>query len=181
VGCAARIAFWGLIAATVALYALMIFWSIPRISAAALGLAVFDMRPSGYDLDAARGFLAALSPEGRDFYLRVQHRLDLAYPLLLALACAWSILRLAPSGWGAWRGLMALPAFLGMAFDYLENRAVAGLLHAGADGTTAAMVAEASRFSQAKAAFNTITLTTLLALILVRVTQRLRARRGRSR
>jgi hypothetical protein len=172
----ARLLFWSLVAATLALYALMLAWSIPRISAEAGGLAVFDMRPAGYDLEEARAFLGALTPGGRDFYLQVQHRLDAAYPLLLALACGWAILRLAPPSWGRWRWPLVVPVAAGMVFDWLENRAVAGLLTAGPEGITAALVAETSRLSQLKAAFNTLALSLLLVLLTLRAWQLLRGR-----
>jgi hypothetical protein len=135
---ARRPRFWAVVAATLAVYAAMVLWSIPRIEAAAGGLPVFDLRPGGYGFDEARAFLTALSAEGRDFYLRVQHRLDLIYPPLMALATGWALLLLAPGG-GAWR-LVALVPLPGMVFDWLENAAVARMLTAGPEALTEAMV-----------------------------------------
>jgi hypothetical protein len=56
--------FWLVVAATLGVYLVMVLWSIPRISAEAGGLPVFDLRPGGYTFEEARAFLAALSPEG---------------------------------------------------------------------------------------------------------------------
>jgi flagellar biogenesis protein FliO len=63
-----------------------------------------------------------------------------------------------------------------MVFDYLENRAVAVMLLAGADGLTPEMVAQASRFSQLKAIFSTLSLGLLLILILAWAFRRWRTR-----
>ena len=166
--------FWAVVAATLAVYAAMLAWSIPAISQAAGGRAIFDMLPAGYSYDEARAFLAALSPEGADFYLRVQHRLDLVYPALLAIASGWAMVRLAPR-W-RWRLALLLVPVLGMVFDYLENRAVAVMLAAGADGLTPEMAARASMFSQLKAAFTTLSLGLLLVLIVVWAFRRWRSR-----
>lgn len=166
--------FWSVVAATFAVYAVMLGWSIPAISDAAGGRAVFDMLPAGYSYAEAQAFLAALSPEGADFYLRVQHRLDLIYPALLATSTGWAMLRLAPR-W-RWRLALLLVPIPGMVFDYLENRAVAAMLLAGADGLTPEMVAQASRFSQLKAIFSTVSIGLLLMLILAWAFRRWRAR-----
>ncbi len=69
-------AYWGLVAATVLVYAAMVFWSLPGVMAGAGGLVPFDMRPGGYSAEAARAFLAALDPAATARYLRVQHLLD---------------------------------------------------------------------------------------------------------
>ena len=166
--------FWAVVLATLAVYAVMLGWSIPAISDAAGGRAVFDMLPAGYSYAEAQAFLAALSPEGADFYRRVQHRLDLIYPALLAISTGWAMVRLAPR-W-RWRLALLLAPIPGMVFDYLENRAVAAMLSAGADGLTLEMVAQASRFSQLKAIFSTLSLGLLLVLILAWAYRRWRAR-----
>ncbi|MFT4514143.1 MAG: hypothetical protein ACI91B_002851 [Planctomycetota bacterium] len=85
-----QITFWVLFMLAMAVYAAMVSWALPTVSAAAGGLAVFDLRPSvfdlrptGYSLVEAKQFLAALTPEGRAFYLQVQQPLDLFYPPLI--------------------------------------------------------------------------------------------------
>lgn len=173
-----RSLFWLVLAGALGLYGVMLVWSIPTISTAAGGLPIFDMRPSGYDFEAARAFLQALTPDGRRFYLDVQHRLDSVYPPLLALAIAWATLRLAPARWRSAWPLLVAPAVFAAIFDLLENAAVTGLLTAPLDQVTPAAVARASHFSQLKAAFNTLALSLLLGLIVLWAIRRLRARRG---
>ena len=170
----ARLLFWSILAATLGVYTAMIFWSIPAISAEAGGLPIFDMRPGGYTFAEAQDFLMALTPEGAKFYLRVQHRLDLAYPALLAVATGWAMVLLLPR-W-RWRYLLPLVPLPGMVFDYLENRAVSVMLAAGAQGLTPEMVAQASVFSRLKAAFTTLSLGLLLILVLVWIVRRWRRR-----
>jgi len=167
--------FWAVVVATLAIYAVMLGWSLPTISDAAGGRAVFDMLPAGYSYAEAEAFLAALSPEGVDFYLRVQHRLDLIYPALLAISTGWAMVRLAPH-WRRRPALLLVP-IPGMIFDYLENRAVAVMLAAGADGLTPDMAARASTFSQLKAGFNTLSMSLLLILILAWAFRRWRTRK----
>jgi hypothetical protein len=161
----ARILFWSVVVATIGVYATMILWSIPTISAEAGGHPIFDMRPTGYTLDEAERFLRALTPEGANLYLDVQHRLDLVYPALLAVSTGWALIRLVPR-W-RWRFVLLLVPIPGMVFDYLENHAVSAMLAAGADGLTVEIVARASMFSRLKAAFTTLSLVLLLILVFV--------------
>ncbi len=162
---APRRAFWLLFAVTLAVYATMLVWTLPAISAAAGGLAPFDLRPSGYSFEEAKAFLAALSPEGTALYRDVQHRLDTAYPALLAATLFFAIAALTPTGWGRWRWVLALTAIPGALFDYLENAAVAVMLDAGADRLTPEMVATASRWTAWKATATTVAMTLLLVLL----------------
>lgn len=170
---------WVVAAATICVYATMLVWSIPKISAEAGGLPVFDLRPGGYSYAEAQAFLAALSADGKRFYASVQLRLDTAYPALLAVTLAWSILRLAPAGWGVFRPLLAATPVPGMIFDYWENSDVARMLAAGPDGVTPAMVKAASFHSQAKAAATTVSMTVLLVLLAIWAVRRFRGRTAR--
>jgi hypothetical protein len=172
------IPFWTLVAATLCVYAAMIFWSIPSITREADGLAIFDMRPGGYTFDEAKAFLAALSDDGRRFYGDVQQRLDIAYPALLAITLGWSILRLAPHSWGLFRYILAATAIPGMMFDYWENADVAAMLAAGPDEITPETVAAASLHSQIKAGASTVAMTILLALLVWWAFRRWRAKRA---
>lgn len=172
-----RALFWLILASALGLYAVMLAWSIPTISTAAGGLPIFDMRPTGYDFAAATTFLKALSAEGRRFYLQVQHRLDLVYPPLLALATAWATLWLAPTGWRRAWPLLVAPAVFGAIFDLLENSAVTALLTAPLDQITPAAVARASHFSQLKAAFNIVSMLLVLLVLLLWAIRWRKARR----
>jgi hypothetical protein len=151
--------FWSIAAATVAVYLVMVAWSLPRIAVAAGGLAPFDMRPTGYSAEEGRAFLAALSPEGRSFYLDVQHRLDLLYPGLLALTLILALRRLAPG----WPGLvLSAIALAGAGFDWAENAAVTGLLTQEPEDSALIL---ANRLTLAKSACTTVALTALLVLL----------------
>jgi hypothetical protein len=168
--------FWILFAVTMAVYATIVGWSLPHISAAAGDLVPFDMRPGGYSFEDARAFLAALSPDGAAFYEAVQHRLDIFYPPLIALTLAWAIAALLPRGWGIWCwaiGALAMPI---AALDYLENAAVSVMLQAGAAGLTPEMVASASGWTIAKSMLTTVAMSLVLLLLLVRLTFRIAGR-----
>ena len=163
-------AFWFTVFATVAVYITIVAWSAPTVSGHADGLRMFDLRPAGYDFQEAQDFLSALTDEGRIFYLSVQHRLDIAYPALLAITTMWAFLLLLP------RNKLALLALLlpvcAMVFDYLENIAVAVMLHSGTQNLTAEMVSRASGYSVLKSGFTTASMSLLVVLILLRIYRR---------
>lgn len=147
------------VAVTLAVYLVMVLWSLPRITDWAGGLVPFDMRPLGYSPEEARAFLLALPAEGRAFYLDVQHKLDLVFPGLMALSLVLGFRHLAPGASAFVLGLLAVSA---AGFDYAENAAVAALL--SADPTDAALVA-ASRLTLTKSIFVTLALSALLILL----------------
>ncbi len=169
-----KIVFWLVVATAIALYGVMVMWSLPIIANDAGGLLAFDMRPTGYVFEEARLLLSALSPETTAFYLNVQQRLDILFPFFQSLAIGWAIFRLLPHRWRGWRYGVALVALPGMVFDYLENIIVAEMLNAGAKGLTRQMVDLASYYTQMKSIFVTISMTLLLVLILLWVVARLR-------
>ncbi|MDF1804264.1 hypothetical protein [Thalassovita sp.] len=155
--------FWITFAAAMGLYVLMSVWSAPFLSQEAAGQRMFDMRPMGYSYDAAVSFLRALSGPGRDFYLGVQHRLDLVYPALLGLSFVAAFLWALTSRlrWG-----LVGVAIVGAVADYAENFHVARMLRAGVDGLTPQMVATASLFTQVKSIAVTICFMALIGLAL---------------
>ena len=169
-----RALFWTLAAATLAVYAAMLGWSLPRLSAAASGLAPFDMRPLGYTEAEARVFLGLLGEEGARFYLGVQQRLDTAFPALSAATLAIAIAHLARAWPAPARYAAAAVPLLGGAFDYAENAAVAVMLRAGANGLTAEMVASASRWTVLKSAFVAVAFLLVLSLLARAALARLR-------
>ena len=169
------LAFCALFAATMAFYAAIVLWSLPRISGAAGGLAPFDLRPAGYDLAQATAFLDALTPAARAQYLGAQHWLDTVYPPLLALTLGWAILwgfRDAPA---VLRLGLLVPAVAGAGFDLLENARVAALLRA--DDVTAGMVARASFATVAKSVATALAMLAALAGLArrIRIARRRRA------
>lgn len=175
-----RLLFWLLFAATMAVYATMLVWTLPTVSAAAGDLPPFDMRPGGYDLEAARAFVAALSPEGKSFYLDVQQRLDLFYPLLIALTVYFAVAALLPLRLGRWRYLIAAPALAIALFDYLENAAVAKMLSTPPAELSAGLVDEASRWTVLKSGTSSVMLTLPLLLIAWKLIQWWSRRRTRA-
>lgn len=169
-----KTAFWIVFAAMVAVYAVMLLWTLPTISAAAGGLAPFDMRPMGYSFEEAKAFLAALSAEGKELYLRTQHMLDLFYPALLAVTLILATILLTGSGWLRW--LLIVPAVAGMVFDYMENFAVGRMLEHGPDGITEALVSDASLWTLLKSVFTTVSMLAVIALVIAWFAGRRRAR-----
>ena len=166
-------AFWLVFAATLAVYATMLIWTLPSIMEAAGGLAPFDMRPLGYSYDEASEFLTALSDDGRSLYLDVQHWLDLFYPALLAATLVLATVLLTAPGWLRWA--LVVPALLGMVFDYLENFAVGRMLETAAEGLAAELVSEASRWTVLKSGFTTVSMVTVIGLLAIRLIARRRA------
>jgi hypothetical protein len=165
--------FWPLFLATLAIYATMLVWSLPAISDAAGGLAVFDMRPSGYSLEQARAFLTALPEDATAFYRDVQlNLLDSFYPGLLALSLFLAIGLLAERWIGWWAWLAAIIAIPGSVFDYVENAHIRQMLDKGPDGLTEQLVGNASRYSSLKALFTTAATSVLLVLLALWVWQR---------
>ena len=166
-----RMLYWTAFAAALAVYATMLAWTLPGISASAGGLAPFDMRPGGYDGDAARGFLDALGREGRALYQGPQRMLDLFYPALLAIVLAgavWALVQNRPL-----RALLLVVVPAGMGADYLENVRVAGLL-AQSGAVTDEAVAAASRATQVKSALTGLAMVAVIAALAVAGVRRVR-------
>lgn len=166
-----RAAAFFVLAATAIVYAAMLLWSLPALTAiaAANGLAdarMFDMRPGGYDFETAKALLAALGEAGRERYVSVQQRLDTVFPLLNGLSIAIGLVFVSRR-----LGIVSGPALAVIAalasavagFDLAENASVARLLRAGPDNVTEAMVAVANRFTLLKSGAVTTALTLLLA------------------
>ncbi len=166
-----RLIFWMMFAVMLGVYLVMVLWSLPLIAMDAGGLPAFDMRPTGYSYDEAQAFLAALSPDGRAFYLDVQQWLDTAYPALLGvtLVMAFGVLFRGVLRWAA-----IVFALAGAVFDYLENAAVAEMLRVGSEGVTPDMVATASRWTLLKSGAVTLAMLMLVAALAMLVWRRVR-------
>lgn len=159
--------YWALVVATLVLYFVMVLWSLPFISQAAGGLVAFDLRPTGYSYEAAVDFLSALSNGGRAFYADVQHRLDMAYPVMLASVLVIGLWRLS-RGWNAAiRVILITFPLVGAVADYLENNAVAAMLHASGGEVIPEMVAISSRWTIVKSGATTMGMVALLGLLLL--------------
>ena len=112
-----------IIAVTAINYAMMLVYSIPKLFSAADGLWPFDLRIMGYSLEDATLYVNTITPEGRLFYLEVQHMLDTFFPALFALSLMITLYRLAPK-----LPLLYLFPLSGALFDYYENAAVTQIL-----------------------------------------------------
>lgn len=154
-----RIVFPLVIVATLGVYFTMLLWSLPNLSEIAGGLKMFDLRPGGYSLAQAQEIVANLGEAGRVFYLGTQHKLDTAYPLLLALTLAMSFVRL--FGRKVAVALILLAA-LAAGFDLLENITVAEMLRTGPAGPTTDMAAAASRWTFLKSVASSLAFLALL-------------------
>lgn len=157
-----------------AVYLVIVVWSLPIIAAQAGGLVPFDLRPGGYSFDEAKVFLSALSDEGRAQYEGPQRWLDLAYPALLAGTLGWAAWGLTKAEAEWVRLVLILLIGVGMSFDYLENLHVARMLSAGPEGVSAALVEAASRATVNKALTTTVAMFGILGLL---VRRRMRRRR----
>jgi len=149
--------FWGLFCASLVVYLAMVFWTVPHLAALADGQIMLDMRPFGYGHAEVQAYLEALGDTGRNFYLTVQHRLDLAYPALLGASFVTGFVIL----WrGALRWTLIAAALLGAVADYIENAHVAALLRA--DDISEAAVQTASFWTQIKSGAVTVCFVALL-------------------
>ncbi|HTV71310.1 MAG TPA: hypothetical protein VMF90_22505 [Rhizobiaceae bacterium] len=158
---------WLCCGAMLAIYALMVLVTLPRIATEAGGLLPFDLRPLGYTHAEAVAFLSALTPAGKDIYLTIQHRLDFVFPAVFALTIAFAIVLLTPSRWGGLRWIAAAVIVIpGAIFDYLENAAVARLLKAAPEALTPELARAAHIWTLLKSAATTIAMVLVLLLLI---------------
>ncbi len=104
-------------------YALMLFYSMPKLLKEADGLWLFDIRIMGYTLEDATQYVTTITPEGRLFYLEVQQTLDAFFPALFALTLMVALYRLVPK-----LPVLFIFPISGALFDYYENAAVIQIL-----------------------------------------------------
>jgi hypothetical protein len=165
-----RQSYWILFAITLSVYGAMAIWTLPGITAAAGGLAPFDLRLRGYTPDEAHAFLGALNLQGRVLYLGPQYVLDMFYPALLAIVLGGAVVRLVKSKPLKWALLAVIAA--GMIADYTENSLVAALLKSP-DPVIDAAVLMASRATVIKAAMTGLAMTAvIIALVVALITNR---------
>lgn len=158
--------FWVLLAAMLAAWLAMNLVTVPKIEALADGQRLLDMRFTGYSFEDARSFVAAIGDEGADLYLGTQFWLDMVFPALLGAVLIICYLRLFPG----WIGLiMSAGAFIYIGIDYLENFAIAAILHAGANAMTLDMAAMADQWTTTKWGLALIGLAALVLGIAMRL------------
>ena len=152
-----------LAALTIALAAVMGWYVITSLMPGAGGLLPFDLRPLGYDVDAVRSYLTALSGTGRAVYLLEIRWLDTAFPIALGMLVAATIWEVTRNQRSFVRCLLCLPAFGYTVLDLLENMLVADLVRAGAERFSPGVVALASLATMLKSAFLISALCVLVA------------------
>ncbi len=157
--------FWLCALISLVLLAVMSFWSFPFIAREAGGLAAFDLRFFGYSAAQGQAFLAALSEDGRAFYLSTQHRLDFVFPVFLtaSMMLAGALLFRALGS----RCIQIL-ALMYLSSDFLENRTIAAMLRMP-DGQDSAMVDMASLWTMAKFSLIAILLVCLALGLFARI------------
>lgn len=108
---------------SLAVYLVMLFYTIPAVQAYAPEMKVFDLMPAGYSYDYAIKLLSSLGDEGREAYLYLQLPPDLIYPALFSISSslllAWLFLKSHDEESRIF-ALCLVPMFAGL-FDYLEN------------------------------------------------------------
>lgn len=119
----------------------------PQIEALADGQRILDMRFTGYSFEDARSFVAAIGDEGAALYLGPQFWLDMLFPALLGAVLIICYLRLFSGLIGL---IMSGGAFIYIVIDYLENFAIARILHAGANAMTHDMASTADQWTTTK-------------------------------
>jgi hypothetical protein len=158
---------------SIALWAVMVFGKLAHLRRLAGGLDPFDVRPFGYSAGEARLLLDALGEAGREFYARVQLRLDAVYPasyalsrgLLLWWLTAEGRLRAAPIALPLRVLLLCLPA-VAAGFDYAENIQIGRMLAAGASIETG-VIETASRMTLLKSLVSSVTETCVIVLAII--------------
>ena len=108
---------------TTGVYATIVFFTIPVVIDGVPDLRLFDMSPTGYDLEYARYLLESIGEVGRDRYISLQLPADFVYPglfgLTYTLLLTWIFKRGFPPQSRVFY-LALVPAFAA-AFDYAEN------------------------------------------------------------
>jgi len=148
-------------------YLTILFYSIPKVVAAAPEMKLFDVSPSGYTREDAISLLTAIGPEGRDLYLSLQLPLDFIYPGLFIISypmlLAWLLKKTYGSESKVYYALF-LPIIAGL-FDYAENVLIVMILNAYPDPGSG-LVTAASFATLVKSILSSIFFT-LLSLSLI--------------
>lgn len=161
---------------TMAVYAAMLFITIPEVLRHANGMTLPDLMPGGYEPQYIRQLLTELGDEGRAAYLHRQLPLDLVYPFLFALTnsliLVYLLRRLGKSSKKALI-ITAIPLAAGL-FDYLENVSTIRMLLRFPDISDIA-VRVASVFTVLKSGLTTLFFALLVALLLALLLQYFRS------
>ena len=149
---------------TMAIYLLMLFYSIPMVESFAPNTALFDLSPSGYSYQHALSLLEELGNEGRQIYLSLQLPLDFVYPGLFAISYTLLLIWLFSKSLKNKSRIfyLALIPALGGLFDYLENIYIFRMINSFPD-LSPRLVQVASTFTLLKSVFTTVFFLLLFA------------------
>ena len=149
---------------TMAIYLLMLLYSIPMVESFAPNTALFDLSPSGYSYSHAMSLLEELGNEGRQFYISRQLPLDFIYPGLFAVSYTLLLIWLFSKSVKDTSKIFYLafiPA-LGGLFDYMENIYIIRMINSFPD-LSARLVQVASTFTLLKSIFTIVFFLLLFA------------------
>lgn len=108
---------------SLAVYFVMLFYTIPGVQSYAPDMKIFDLSPAGYSYDYSIKLLSLLGDEGRKKYLYTQLPLDFIYPALFSISSflllAWLFSKRYDKGSSIFY-FCFVPVVAGI-FDYLEN------------------------------------------------------------
>ncbi len=139
---------------TMAVYLLMLFYSVPKVESFAPGMALFDLSPTGYSYQHAISLLETLGETGRNVYLYQQLPIDFIYPGLFAISYSlllvWLFSKSIPADSRMFY-LVLVPVFAGL-FDYLENVSIISMIRSF-PALSQELVGIASTFSILKSLF----------------------------
>ena len=149
---------------TMAIYLLMLLYSIPMVESFAPNTALFDLSPSGYSYSQAISLLEELGDEGRAIYLSRQLPLDFVYPGLSAISYTLLLIWLFSKSIKDTSRIfyLAFIPVLGGMFDYLENIYIIRMINSFPD-LSPRLVQVASTFTLLKSVFTTIFFLLLFA------------------
>ncbi len=141
---------------TMAVFSLMIMFTIPKVESFASGIPLFDMSPAGYSYQQAISLLESLGEDGRNVYLFQQLPVDFVYPGLFAISYALLLTWLFAKSFATNSKIffLALVPVLGGFFDYLENIGIIIMINAFPN-ISQGLVAVVNIFTLLKSAFTT--------------------------
>ena len=157
---------------TIGILAVSDIWLFPAIERTTHGIHAFDLNPLGLSFADAKRFVALLSEEGKQLYMKVELPLDCVFPLfytpLFALLMQKATTRKKRDF------LKSLP-FLLAGFDYFENSCTAYLLTHPSFTETAATVARTATVGKSLLMYATI------AIVLWRLVKKALHHRGKKK
>ena len=161
-----KVLLWFLV--TNVVYAFMLVYSVPKVSAYARNLPLPDLRPGGYDLAYINNLFAALGEAGRHAYLTIQLPIDFIYPFLFGVSNCLILAYFLKKIGKAETNLiyLCLLPLLGGFFDYLENICLVSMLQNFPE-IPAGLVKMGSIFTLFKSGFSTLYFLVLILTLLV--------------